>query len=752
MAEQPNVSDFLGDPGKIPNEEIVKEINASNEKEYFSELKKKNKDFMIKGLKSTERKRIASYIIRLYNECKDKHKTDIIDKYDANDDTYRMKQFTPPGADEGTPTYRTPITAVATDVIHSNIMNVFFSPKEIMRVLPTEEADVGKVSKLAVFGNWSLDSELKIFSACDRLFHSSTKNGECPYMMYWKREYGMDLRKEIVMNPSNPAEPLYDPDTKEPIFQEIESPRLIYNAPWLEVFSRKDYIQPLNAKMGELPEWEMRIARLSFDKCLRNEKAGFFFEGCLNEVMDYGGDEQSQSGQTDYGDDYLPVGKWNKEFIEFYGLMRYKTIKDDNEDKTLELEEFEEEVISVVHIATETMCQFRKNKYPLKMRPIGVDYFMPDDSGRRAAEGTAQWLSGLQNAYDVLFNGYIRATTQANNPVIFFEPFGNMRNEKIKIEYGYAFPTANANSVKLFQFPPPDSSMNIMLELINSWVQLLFGISDYASGVESRIDPSAPARKAEIVLGQLNVRLSTILRRKNETFKDICKRWYLLYKENMPPKKYVRIAGYSDTDPWQFKSVNVSDFELSGLPDFELTGNVLNVNKNQEANKFIAIYNMMLSNPFFNPQTQKGLQALHGLTKMVLDKLDEIGLSRLLPAAPGENVLTPEEENARFVQGDIGEPSTNEDHIGHIRIHNQLLLDPNIPDEIKNNVQEHNKKHFALMSQLLTMQLIQNGDTLNARASGRFQAGGSLPAAGGGVTGQSGDLEEFNVPIEGLSV
>ena len=33
---------------------------------------------------------------------------------------------------------------------------------------------------------------------------------------------------------------------------------------------------------------------------------------------------------------------------------------------------------------------------------------------------------------------------------------------------------------------------------------------------------------------------------------------------------------------------------------------------------------------------------------------------------------TPEEENARFLQGDTGEPAQGEDHRHHIQVHNHL--------------------------------------------------------------------------------
>ena len=66
------------------------------------------------------------------------------------------------------------------------------------------------------------------------------------------------------MNPQDLTQPMIDPDTKEPLFQEIEETKLLYSGPKLEVFSRKDYVQPLNALMDKIPDWEMRKVRIEY--------------------------------------------------------------------------------------------------------------------------------------------------------------------------------------------------------------------------------------------------------------------------------------------------------------------------------------------------------------------------------------------------------------------------------------------------------------------------------------------------------
>ncbi|HEY9874573.1 MAG TPA: hypothetical protein V6D12_14130 [Candidatus Obscuribacterales bacterium] len=707
MAE--DFQSFLQNPNQeIPppsDEEIIKEIDAENEKDYLKEIKKKNKGYLI-NLSLEERRRIARYVKARHEEAWPKHK-ELCDKIDEWDEVYRMVRKEVTGTDGEVPNYRTPISAVALEVVHANIMNVFFSPKDIMRVIPTEEGDIPKVKKVTTFGNWSLKNEMEIFERCDRLFHNSEKTGECPYIVHWVKEYGTEIKREILMNPANPTEPLVDPDTQEVLYQEIEKPKLLYNGPRLDVFSRKDYIQAPNAVMDQITPYDMRVVRYSYDQFLRKELEGKFYEGSIKEILDWAGEGSQESEQEDYEGDVIPVGKYQKEFIEFHGRLRINAIKDGKEGEIEKTQELEDEFIALVNLEDEITCSVRKNKFPLKMRPIGVDYFIPDDEGRKSARGIIESMEGIQTSYDNLFNQYLFGVVQSNNPIGFFSPTGNQRDQEVKIKNGYLYPSSDPNSVKFFQFPQPNESMRIIMELVSQWAQLLFGISDYAAGVESKIDPSAPARKAAIVVEQGNVRLNMIIKRKNNTLRDIFKRWFLLYKENMPKNKFMRITGDTKDNPWRFENVSIQDFQLNSIPDFELTGNVLNSNKELEANKKIAIYQLLIANPLFNPATAQGLQALHSLTKWLIDGLDDSGLSRFLPPADGEVVHTPEEENARFLQGDPGEPTQGEDHVYHIKIHQGMLVDPSVPDEIKQKlVAPHIQATIKMMQDEITQQMV----------------------------------------------
>lgn len=721
----------------VTDEQNIAELNEINENEYLKKVKAKNSKQLIK-LDYLEKERIASYIKDLYvnNQARQQ---DIIDKIDEWDEVWRQLKYTD---DDGQVIYRTPLSTVTLEVIHANVMNVFFTPKDIMRVLPTEKGDIPKIQKLDTFGNWSMENEMKIEEGIDRLFHSSGKNGECPYIVHWVKEYGTDIKIEPVRDPTDPSKYLIDPDTKEVITQEKEVEKLLYNGPKLEIFSRKDYIFPENSIVGQVPPWEMRRLRTSADKAKRNELEGKWYDGVISSIgWDEGvaDDQQKDKDQQD-----IKVGKGEALFVEFYGKIRIDALKQDNNDEEI-YEELEEEFIGIVEIESETLCSFKKNKFPLKMRPIGLDVLIPKDEGSLGGYGVMEFMESPQKCYDALFNQYLFGTVQANNPTIFFSPMANQKNEPIKIKAGYAYPSSEPQGIKDIKISPPDNSLMTMMEVVRNHIQILWGISDYSAGVESQIDPSAPARKAELVVAQGNVRTNLIIKRKNRTLKDIFKRWFLLYQANMPPNKFMRIAGNDRDNPWKFEGINLSDFALTSIPDFELTGNVLNSNKTLEAQKKLSTYQILIQNPFFSPQTQQGLQSLHALTKWLLDGLDETGISDFLPSPQGRTIHTPEEENALFLQGDVIEPTEGEDHVNHIKVHSAMIYDPTVPEEVKKNIIVHIGKTTELLKQQITQQIVM---TQNKMAMPNTQPQGGMNA--GQATGAT-NMPPNTVPTGGMA-
>ncbi len=699
------------------------DLTDGEKKDYLGRIKKRNKYLLIETTEE-ERERIGNEIDRLYRAALPEHE-ELCEKIDTWDEVSRLLRKEVIGSQGELPNYRMPLTFLTHEVIHSNVMNVFFSPQEPMRCIPTAVDDVSKVNNIMVFGNWSMKNELDLFGNFDTLDHASTKNGESVAMVYWKKEYGVEIQRIPMKDEEGNV--MYDDDTKEPIYQEKEVSKILYNAPYMEILNRKDYLQPPNCMMNEIPEWEGCYRRFTYDSFLRDELQGKFYDGSIDLIKNWPSAEAPAIEQETYEGEDMKVPAWSKEFLLWFGRMRVNVIEEALQpNEAVKAYELEDELEIVWHIRTKTVCAMKKNRRPMKMRPFIVDYFQPDDTGRRAGIGVYEMMDSLQKCYDATFNNYVYGEELSNAPIVFFSPTGNMRDERFKIQKGYAYPTSDPNSVKLFQFPQPNESSRGLMELIQQWAQFMFGISDYAAGMQSNIDPEASGKKVQLIVEQGNVRLNMIIKRKNDTLKKIFKMWYLLYRDNMPPNKFMRIAG-EQKDPWKFQAISYEDFALQSIPDFELTGNILNANKQLEANKAIAVYQLLTTNTLFNPATQDGQRAYSQLTKWLIDKIGDAQLSNFVGGTDDNVVLTPEEENALMLQGEEDlQPHQGEDIAHHLAVHASYLQAGHIPDQIKVQIAKHIQATLLMAKQMMAQKLAM------------IQAGmppqgpqGALPAPGG---------------------
>lgn len=741
LAEDPSISQDSSaineqEPNLHSGQFKPEEITQEEQKEYLRAIGKRNKYSLI-PIDKEELERIGNHIKRLYDEAMAEHEI-ICQKIDDWDDVSRLIRKEVIGSQGELPNYRMPFSFLTHEVIHSNVMNVFFSPQDPLRVIPTAVDDIQKVNNISVFGNWSSKNELDIFSKFDQLDHASIKNGESVAMIYWKKEYGVEIQRIPMKDEEGNV--MYDEDTKDPIYKEKEVDKIIYNAPYMEIISRKDYIQPPNCMMDELPEWEGCIRRFTYDSFLKDQEQGKYYEGSIEEIKGWPDKEfPAVEKQTLDGVDMM-TPEWSKEFLLFFGRMRINCIKDGLQvQEEVEAYELEDELEIVWHIKSKQVCAVRKNRRPMKKRPFVMDYFCPDDSGRRFGIGVYELMDPLQKCYDAVFNNYVYGEQLSNRPIVFFTPTGNMRDERLKIQSGYMYPTSDPKSVQIFNFPQPNESSRALMDLIQQWGQFMFGISDYAAGMQSNIDPSASGKKVQLIVDQGNVRLNMIIKRKNNVLKEIFKRWFLLYRDNMPPNKFMRIAGESK-DPWKFEAINYEDFALQSIPDFELTGNVLNANKQLEANKAIATYQLLITNALFNPATAQGLKAYTQLSKWLIDKIGDAELSNFVGGTDDQGVvLTPEEENALMLQGEEDlQPHQGEDIADHLRKHVGYLHMPYVPEEVKTQVAKHIQATLLLAKQLMVQKLamMQAGQDPNT---------GLPPVAPGGQQGPQ-NTQQGQVP------
>jgi hypothetical protein len=725
------------------SEEKLNKQNEEDYQDYIDRIKDKNKRYLLK-LSQAEKERIVETVIEDWYKKDLPHHQDICDKIDKYDEQWRMTRKEVKGT-ENVPNYRQALSTVILEVVHANVMNVFFGQKDILAVLPTEPNDVSKIPKVNTFMNWSALNELKMFKKCDRMFHNSGKTGGAPYKISWTKEYGMITKRRKLFNPFDPAQPLVDPETNEVLEQEYDEAKLLYDGPVLEVFSRKDWIIPENAVDDKKPAHEIHRMIKTKDDLIRGIQNGSYYSDILTEdpekpyIKFEQAAEVSEIEKKDREDQDIPLAKDEKTVLEGYGGYILHEEDDEIDENITELEQ---EYIFTVCLEDRTLIAARKNKFPLKERSIGLCPFMPDDEGRIDPIGVMEFMENIQLEYDALHNEGLQSVILQNEPILLYTPMGNQKAEPTKIQAGYAYPSANPEGAKIFQFPGPSAQLFAFMKIVLDWAEKVFPMGEYAAGKISEIDPDAPARKVERILEQINTRLNLIVKRYNIVMKSIFRKLFLLYQDNMPPNKFMRITG-TTSGKWtekDFIKVNLSDFALKSIPDFELTGNILASNKVLEARKATAIYDRMLQNVLFDPRRPEGAQAYHHITKWWLDKMDALGVSDFLPE-PQEQSRTPEEENVIMLEGGEVEPDERDNHLQHIRKVNELIANPTIPVEIKRTALAHLQKHYKLL-QMQMQKEIMFGQGMTGRGGqggereGAPRAGAGMPAPVAGAMQQ----------------
>src|SRR3990167_3365501 len=93
-------------PEPATDKDIEQEIVKANEKDYYKQIKAKNKNYLIK-LTQLERERVAKHICSRYDEEKQNHieKCNRLDEYNS---IYLMQRQSTVGDDGTNPNYRTP--------------------------------------------------------------------------------------------------------------------------------------------------------------------------------------------------------------------------------------------------------------------------------------------------------------------------------------------------------------------------------------------------------------------------------------------------------------------------------------------------------------------------------------------------------------------------------------------------------------------------------------------------------------------
>jgi len=212
-----------------------------------------------------------------------------------------------------------------------------------------------------------------------------------------------------------------------------------------------------------------------------------------------------------------------------------------------------------------------------------------------------------------------------------------------------------------------------------------------------------------------------------------------LYRAYMPPEMTYRIMG---TDG-QYKFKSITREELIYHPDISLNLDIESVSKQykQEAYRFLQ---QAVVNEF---NVQAGIVTkdnAYEITKLILEAFDQKNIDLWITKPATTGMLSPVEENARMMQGEILMPHPQDNDMEHLQIHMPLIENspPGVPFDRISIIATHTQRHQQQGQQ--KQQMAQSANIFQQQ-----EAGGPM---GGGMGGSEPQLENPLTSAHGRAI
>ena len=343
-----------------------------------------------------------------------------------------------------------------------------------------------------------------------------------------------------------------------------------------------------------------------------------------------------------------------------------------------------------------------------------IDYhFIPNPEGFYSF-GFGHFLEVLNEMANTAFNQIFDAGRLSNQPFGFYGRRSGIKKKEIRLTPGRMEEVEDATQVYFPNMQRVDQVLFQVLGVIQQFTEQFTSTSDYLLGREAKGTKTPTATGTTAIIEQGLILYTVMIKRLFRSFKKELGLIYTMDQLYLPEDKQYRVMGKDD---FAFPKIKRSDFE--GKLDVMPVGDpsyASRLTRRQEAQE---VYLGLLNNPLVGPRDPAmqiaNPQALHDATKKWLDTFDSFkDISKVLPDLP-EPPISPEAENAMFMQGDYREPKMGEDHRAHIMAHKNFTMSPYfaaMPAEYKSLLEKH---------------ILQTGAVVYAEEQAKMALGGGQP-------------------------
>jgi len=395
-----------------------------------------------------------------------------------------------------------------------------------------------------------------------------------------------------------------------------------------------------------------------------------------------------------------------------------------------------EPVIITIDEATQTVLRITSRVFKIGKKQKVLNYFrdyhfLPNPEGFYSF-GLGHFVEQLNEMANTAFNQIFDSGRLTNQPWGFYGRKAGIRAKKLKLYPGLMTEVADAGQVSFPQMQKQDGVLFQVIGLTQQFVETFTSTSDYILGRENQGTQTPTARGTLALIEQGLVVFSVMTKRIFRSLKGELGDIFALNQIFLPDGKEFVVMEGEDRIP--FPDIKRKDFNhkyhINPVADPAYSSRTA---RKQEA---LELYQAMIVNPLIAGNPGAGMspnfQAIHALTKNLINTFQITNAEEILPAMPQQSI-SPVDENAMFMQGDARDPVPGENHEQHLQVHATFRQGAFYSD-MKAEYKELFETHITKTKQLMLLEQERAkvlGEQENATGQKTQGGAGGIPASGG---------------------
>lgn len=509
-----------------------------------------------------------------------------------------------------------PLLATASNQFHARSYQSIFSAPNLVETIPVGKADEARAGRVKRYLNWQLRYEMDEYEEVfDKVLQLLPIDGTA----FKKCYYSEELQRPVT-----------------------------------EYISALDLVLPYRTKSLESARRKTHRLWLHYDELQERNEAGRYenFDKVKEEPQKKDDSELAATTNQITGEN--PDKKTEEPHLILECHRTWKV----NGKRT--------PVIFTVDYDSQTLLRATVREIKGEKAEYFTDYhFIPNPEGFYSF-GFGHFLEPLNEMANTAFNQIFDSGRLTNQPFGFYDRRAGIKSREIKLTPGKMIEAADASKVFFPSMQRVDQTLFMVLGQLQQYVEQFTSTSDYLMGREAKGTKTPTAHGTLAIIEQGLVIFGVMAKR---IYRQMHKELRLIMKINqafLQDNKEFRVledgVAFDDMKKEDFAGV----FDVIPVADPTFSSRVM---RRQEAQE---LYQLLMANPLIagNPQLQMqpNMAAIFHITKDLLETYDKKNFDKYLPPPPPD-LMQPEMENVKFMQGEYVEPKQGEDHQRHFQTH-----------------------------------------------------------------------------------